>query len=246
MLNLEIGPGPRSTASRAITASKSSSSRPAIPSAASRSSAASCAPKARSISRARTWQGDLDAGRGDLPGRRRDVDPARRPRCWARNSSAQRHCACARPTTRASASRANISARPLSWRVIYSAQDWPLKRLLNTLLGWREFDGRLQASGWAEQAPGQDWVGGTHAAAGRPVVRRAAQQVPHRAHPARQRSARPVRRTRRDSRRREFGRGRIDQCRRRGVRRRGSSEISSRRRCAAEFAAGPKRSRCCR
>ena len=51
--------------------------------------------------------------------------------------------------------------RPLSWRVIYSAQDWPLKRLLNSLLGWREFDGRLQASGWAEQAPGQDWVGGT-------------------------------------------------------------------------------------
>jgi translocation and assembly module TamB len=52
-------------------------------------------------------------------------------------------------------------ARPLSWRVIYSAQDWPLQRLLRRLLGWREFDGRLQASGWAERAPGADWVGGT-------------------------------------------------------------------------------------
>ena len=29
------------------------------------------------------------------------------------------------------------------------------------MLGWREFDGRLQASGWAEQAPGKDWVGGS-------------------------------------------------------------------------------------
>jgi translocation and assembly module TamB len=48
-----------------------------------------------------------------------------------------------------------------SWRFIYSAQDWPLKRILRTLLGWREFDGRLQASGWAEQAPGKPWVGGS-------------------------------------------------------------------------------------
>ena len=52
-------------------------------------------------------------------------------------------------------------SQPLSWRVIYSAQDWPLKRLLRTLLGWQEFDGRLQASGWAEQVPGKDWIGGT-------------------------------------------------------------------------------------
>jgi autotransporter translocation and assembly factor TamB len=33
------------------------------------------------------------------------------------------------------------TARPESWRLIYSAQDWPLKRLLTSLLGWREFDG---------------------------------------------------------------------------------------------------------
>ena len=52
-------------------------------------------------------------------------------------------------------------AAPKSWRVIYSAQDWPLKRLLTSLLGRREFDGKLQASGWAAQEPGQDWVGGT-------------------------------------------------------------------------------------
>jgi translocation and assembly module TamB len=49
---------------------------------------------------------------------------------------------------------------PQSWRVIFSAQDWPLRRLLSTLLGRREFDGKLQASGWAEQQPGHDWVGG--------------------------------------------------------------------------------------
>jgi translocation and assembly module TamB len=52
-------------------------------------------------------------------------------------------------------------SQPDSWRVIYSAQDWPLKRILRTLLGWQEFDGQLQASGWAEKNPGQDWVGGT-------------------------------------------------------------------------------------
>lgn len=50
---------------------------------------------------------------------------------------------------------------PRSWRVIYSAQDWPLKRLLTSLLGRREFDGKLQASGWAQQEPGSDWIGGT-------------------------------------------------------------------------------------
>jgi translocation and assembly module TamB len=52
-------------------------------------------------------------------------------------------------------------ADPAAWRVLYSAQDWPLRRLLRSLLGWREFDGRLQASGWAEQQPGQPWTGGT-------------------------------------------------------------------------------------
>ncbi len=61
-------------------------------------------------------------------------------------------------------------AQPESWRVIYSAQDWPLKRLLRSLLGWREFDGRLQASGWAEQQPGRDWVGGTTAYLDDPVL----------------------------------------------------------------------------
>jgi translocation and assembly module TamB len=60
--------------------------------------------------------------------------------------------------------------QPESWRVIYSAQDWPLKRLLRSLLGWREFDGRLQASGWAEQQPGRDWVGGTTAYIDDPVL----------------------------------------------------------------------------
>jgi translocation and assembly module TamB len=51
--------------------------------------------------------------------------------------------------------------QPLSWRVLYSAEDWPLQRILRSLLGWREFDGRLQASGWAEKLPGKEWIGGT-------------------------------------------------------------------------------------
>ena len=52
-------------------------------------------------------------------------------------------------------------AEPDSWRVIYSAQDWPLRRILHSLLGWREFDGKLQASGWAAKEPGHAWIGGT-------------------------------------------------------------------------------------
>jgi translocation and assembly module TamB len=51
--------------------------------------------------------------------------------------------------------------RPRSWRAIYSAQDWPLKRVLTSLLGWREFDGAVQASGWVTQEPGERWIGGT-------------------------------------------------------------------------------------
>jgi translocation and assembly module TamB len=52
-------------------------------------------------------------------------------------------------------------AEPDAWRVIYSAQDWPLRRILHSLLGWREFDGKLQASGWAAKEPGHAWTGGT-------------------------------------------------------------------------------------
>ncbi|MGB7737770.1 MAG: translocation/assembly module TamB domain-containing protein [Steroidobacteraceae bacterium] len=51
--------------------------------------------------------------------------------------------------------------QPLSWRVLYSAEDWPLQRILRSLLGWREFDGRLQAGGWAEKSPGKEWIGGS-------------------------------------------------------------------------------------
>jgi translocation and assembly module TamB len=61
-------------------------------------------------------------------------------------------------------------AKPLSWRFIYSAEDWPLQRLLRSVLGWREFDGRLQASGWAEKAPGKNWVGGTTLLVHEPVI----------------------------------------------------------------------------
>jgi translocation and assembly module TamB len=51
--------------------------------------------------------------------------------------------------------------QPNTWRALYSAQDWPLKRVLTSLLGWREFDGAVQASGWISQEPGQPWIGGT-------------------------------------------------------------------------------------
>ena len=61
-------------------------------------------------------------------------------------------------------------AAPAAWRFIYSVQDWPLKRLLRNLLGWREFDGRLQASGWAEQAPDREWLGGTTVYVDDPVL----------------------------------------------------------------------------
>ncbi|MFO1394808.1 MAG: translocation/assembly module TamB domain-containing protein [Steroidobacteraceae bacterium] len=61
-------------------------------------------------------------------------------------------------------------ATPGSWRVLYSAEDWPLRRLLTSLLGRREFDGLLQLSGWAEQQPGHDWVGGTAVVIDHPTV----------------------------------------------------------------------------
>ncbi len=61
-------------------------------------------------------------------------------------------------------------AQPLSWRVLYSAEDWPLQRILRSLMGWREFDGRLQASGWAEKTPGKEWVGGSTILVHEPVI----------------------------------------------------------------------------
>jgi len=61
-------------------------------------------------------------------------------------------------------------SNPAAWRVIYSAQDWPLRRLLRSILGWREFDGRLQAAGWAAQEPGQDWTGGMTLLLDNPVL----------------------------------------------------------------------------
>jgi translocation and assembly module TamB len=51
-------------------------------------------------------------------------------------------------------------SRPDAWSVIYSAQDWPLQRLLRSILGWKEFDGRLQAAGWLSGEQGRDWIGG--------------------------------------------------------------------------------------
>jgi translocation and assembly module TamB len=50
-------------------------------------------------------------------------------------------------------------AEPASMRVLFSAQDWPLARLLRSVLGWRELDGKLQAAGWITQQGTQPWVG---------------------------------------------------------------------------------------
>ena len=59
---------------------------------------------------------------------------------------------------------------PASWRLLASAEDWPIRRLLTSLLGRREFDGRLQASGWAEQQPGKAWIGGAAIVLEEPTV----------------------------------------------------------------------------
>jgi translocation and assembly module TamB len=108
----------------------------------------------------KTWAGDIASAAIDFPdGAAKLIQPA----ALVLSPELQR----AEPICLRTAEDARLCvegehrARPFSWRVIYSAQDWPLKRLLNTMLGWREFDGRLQASGWAEQAPGAAWVGGT-------------------------------------------------------------------------------------
>ena len=106
----------------------------------------------------RTWQGTLLEAAFEFPdGGARLVQPAAltlsadrvevAPLCLATGDA--RLCA-----------EAEWRSAPESWRVLYSAQDWPLRRLITTLLGRRDFDGKLQLSGWAEQQPGQDWVGG--------------------------------------------------------------------------------------
>jgi translocation and assembly module TamB len=108
----------------------------------------------------RSWTGDLTAATVEFPdGAARLIQPAAlvlgpdfqraSPLCLRTDEDAR---LCIEGENRAT---------PASWRVIYSAQDWPLKRVLRSVLGWREFDGRLQASGWAEQAPGKDWIGGS-------------------------------------------------------------------------------------
>jgi translocation and assembly module TamB len=51
-------------------------------------------------------------------------------------------------------------AEPASMRALFSAQDWPLERLLRSVLGWRELDGKLQGAGWITQQGTQPWVGG--------------------------------------------------------------------------------------
>jgi translocation and assembly module TamB len=109
---------------------------------------------------ARAWSGDLTTASVDfVDGEARLLQPAalelspdaqRAAPICLRTSDDARFCV-----------EGEHRAQPLAWRFIYSAQDWPVQRLLQSLLGWREFDGRLQASGWAEKAPGREWVGGS-------------------------------------------------------------------------------------
>jgi translocation and assembly module TamB len=61
-------------------------------------------------------------------------------------------------------------ATPQRWQLLYSAQDWPLRNLLNSLAGRRDIDGRVQASGWALQEPGKRWVGSSVILIDEPVV----------------------------------------------------------------------------
>ena len=108
----------------------------------------------------KSWEGNLDGAAVEFPdGEARLIQPS----AIALSPAEQR----ASPLCLRTADDARFCVEgehhlsPKSWRVLYSAEDWPLKRLLSSVLGWREFDGRLQASGWAQQEPGKDWVGGT-------------------------------------------------------------------------------------
>ncbi len=107
----------------------------------------------------RSWRGDLNNASITFPdGRAQLLQPVAfevgRERLWSAplcfETGEARLCA-----------EGEWRNAPRSWRVIYSVQDWPLRRLLTSLLGRREFDGKLQASGWASREPGKDWVGGT-------------------------------------------------------------------------------------
>lgn len=60
--------------------------------------------------------------------------------------------------------------QPEAWRLVYTAQDWPLKRMLRSLFGWQEFGGMLQASGWTIKEPGRPWTGGTTVLAENPTL----------------------------------------------------------------------------
>jgi translocation and assembly module TamB len=108
----------------------------------------------------RAWSGDLTAASVDFAdGEARLLQPA----ALELSAGAQRAAPiCLRTSDDARLCfEGEHRSAPPAWRVIYSAQDWPVQRILNTLLGWREFDGRLQASGWAEKVPGREWVGGS-------------------------------------------------------------------------------------
>jgi translocation and assembly module TamB len=108
---------------------------------------------------AATWSGTLDSASFTFPdGAATLLQPAA---IEAGRAGARAEPVCLKTGEARLCAEGEWRSVPGSWRVLYSAQDWPLRRLLRSLFGWREFDGRLQASGWAERQPGRDWVGST-------------------------------------------------------------------------------------
>ena len=115
-----------------------------------------------------TWRGSLDSASFTFPdGAATLLQPAA---IEAGRTGARAEPICLQTGDARLCAEGEWRAAPASWRLLYSAQDWPLRRLLRSLFGWREFDGRLQASGWAEQQPGREWVGGTTVYLENPVL----------------------------------------------------------------------------
>jgi translocation and assembly module TamB len=136
----------------------------------------------------RSWSGTLEQASFDFPDGKATL--AQPVDIVAGPSSASLGPLCLTTADARLCAEGEWHQKPASWRVLYSAEDWPLKRLLTSLLGRREFDGLLQLSGWAEQQPGHDWVGGAALVLERPTV--------------------DIRRNRFRSDRTEIGGGRVD------------------------------------
>jgi len=105
----------------------------------------------------RRWTGTLEQARAEFPdGRAELMQPVALTVSADRLESAP---ICLANEDARLCFEGNWQREPEAWQGFFSAQDWPLRRLLRNLFGWREFDGRLQASGWIAKEPGRDWIG---------------------------------------------------------------------------------------